>query len=63
MYLADATGYLGYCGVMIARSLFEPGGDFLPFFLSLSTVVLSASLVLTAVSIIQFTRRFPRHRA
>lgn len=63
MYLADATGYLGYCGVMIARSMFKPDKDFLPFFLNLSTFVLIASLAFTVVSIFLFSRRFPSRPA
>jgi hypothetical protein len=60
MTFADAIGYLGYCGVMLARSLFKPEKDFLPFFLNLSSVVLIASLVFAIASIILFSRRFPR---
>jgi hypothetical protein len=32
MYLADATGYLGYVAVMLGKSWFRPTGDFLVFF-------------------------------
>lgn len=60
MYLADATGYLGYCGVMLARSWLKPDEDFLPFFLSLSTALLVVSLVFFGASMLMFARRFPR---
>jgi len=63
MTFADAIGYLGYCGVMLARSMFKPGKDFLPFFLNLSTAVLVTSLIFAIASIILFSRRFPRHRS
>jgi hypothetical protein len=59
MYLADATGYLGYCGVMLARSTFRPEKDFLPFFLNLSTGLLLASVLFLVASMWLFTRRFP----
>lgn len=59
---ADAIGYLGYGGVMVARSLLKPGKDFLPFFINLSTVVLVVSLVFAVMSIMLFSRRFPRVR-
>jgi hypothetical protein len=32
MYLADASGYLGYVAVMFGKSWFRPAGDFLTFF-------------------------------
>lgn len=60
MYLADATGYLGYCAVMLSRSALRPREDFLPFFLNLSLLILSASLILVATSILVYRRRFPR---
>jgi hypothetical protein len=46
MCLADAFGYLGYVGVLLARNLLHPGGDFLEFFLTLSWVVAAACVVL-----------------
>jgi hypothetical protein len=62
MYLADATGYLGYCGVMLARSLLKPGDDFLPFFLNLATVLLLLCLLFTGAAMWLFAHRFPRGR-
>ena len=32
MYVADAAGYLGYAGLMIASGMLPPGRDFLQFF-------------------------------
>jgi hypothetical protein len=63
MTFADAIGYLGYCGVMISRSIFKPEKNFLPFFLNLSTVVLGTSLVFAVAAMILFSRRFPRRPA
>lgn len=60
MYLADATGYLGYCAVMLARSSLRPDEDFLPFFINLATGLLVASLLFVGASMLMFARRFPR---
>ena len=46
MYLADAFGYLGYVAVLIARNASGHLDNFLPFFLTLSWVVVGACLVL-----------------
>jgi hypothetical protein len=62
MYLADATGYLGYCLVMLARSSLQPDKDFLPFFLSLSTALLVVALLFVGASMLMFARRFPHHQ-
>lgn len=62
MYLADATGYLGYCAVMLARSWLKPDEDFLPFFLNLSTGLLVVALLFFVVSMWMFARRFPSHK-
>ena len=63
MYLADATGYLGYCAVMLSRSFFKPEEGFLPFFLNLTLLILLGSLALLATSILLYRRRFPRNAA
>lgn len=60
MYLADATGYLGYCAVMLSRSLFKPEEEFLPFFVNLSTLILLGGLGFIILSILIYRRRFPR---
>lgn len=48
MYLADALGYLGYAGVMLARGLLPGPERFLGFFTATSTVLLGGALVLLA---------------
>lgn len=58
MYLADSIGYLGYCCVMLARSMFKPEEGFLPFFLNLSTLLLACALILATVAILFYRRRF-----
>ncbi len=62
MYLADAIGYLGYCGVMLIRSVMDTDEDFLPFFISLSTAILLLSLALMTLSMIIYARRLPRQK-
>ncbi len=50
MYVADAFGYLGYAGLMIASSAVPAGGDFLRFFMvtcGVTAVLTCASLVLS----------------
>ncbi|WP_193210546.1 DUF5690 family protein [Luteolibacter marinus] len=63
MYVADATGYLGYCGVMLARSLFHPEDGFLAFFVTLSTAILAVALGLLVLAILLYRHRFPRGAA
>jgi hypothetical protein len=63
MYLADATGYLGYCAVMLSRSFFKPEQGFLPFFVKLALIILLGSLALVATSIFLYRRRFPAKAA
>jgi hypothetical protein len=46
MYLADSFGYLGYCGVLLARYGLAPGENFLAFFLTLSWIIAAACVVL-----------------
>lgn len=61
MYLADATGYLGYCAVMLSRSMLERQREgFLPFFFDISLLILVGSLGMVTVSILLYRRRFPR---
>lgn len=62
MYLADATGYLGYCGVMLLRSSLSPDTNFLPFFIQLSVTLLLTSIVFFVVAMFLFARRFPRQQ-
>lgn len=56
MYLADAFGYLGYVGVMLARNLMEPGGDFMAFFRPMCLFVAVVSLVCMAISRLYLVR-------
>jgi hypothetical protein len=46
VYLADAFGYLGYVGVMLARNAVKPADSFLAFFLALSWTIAAACVVL-----------------
>jgi hypothetical protein len=49
MSVADAVGYLGYVGVMIARNLVSPGQSFLGFFVFVSWAVAGAGTVMTVL--------------
>lgn len=63
MYVADAFGYLGYVGVMLARHLWggPPGaGEFLPFFRAVAWSTMGASAVMLAVAWCVFARRESR---
>jgi hypothetical protein len=57
MYLADASGYVGYVGLLLLRGAFGTPGDVLPTFLALSGVLVVACLVLLAPC----WRYFARH--
>jgi len=56
MYLADAIGYLGYCGVMLLRGSFQTEGEFLPFFLDFAMLVLLGALGFMALAIFLYSR-------
>ena len=56
MYLADAFGYLGYVGVMLARNSMEPGGDFMAFFRPLCFFVAIVSLLCMVISRLYLVR-------
>lgn len=59
MYLADAIGYLGYVGVMLARNSVETSGDFIAFFQPLCLFVAIISLgcmVISRVFLVRVTR-------
>jgi hypothetical protein len=56
IYLADAFGYLGYVGVMLARNLVGETGNFLAFFVTLSWVIAGACLVLLIPCWVYFAR-------
>ena len=59
MYLADATGYLGYVCVMLAKN-FMPGDlDFLELFKTTSTAIGVLAVAMTAFLIAHYARRMP----
>lgn len=60
MYLADSCGYLGVCLLMFGKTALSPGDDFLAFFMPLCWSLLAATLVLFAIAILIYRRRFPR---
>jgi Family of unknown function (DUF5690) len=59
MYLADAIGYLGYVGVMLAHGLFPGGADFLGFFVITASLLLLFALLLLLVSVAVCFKRLP----
>ncbi len=59
MSLADAFGYLGYVGVLVARNALGPAEDFLTFFVLLSWIIAGACVVL----LIPCWRYFATHPA
>jgi hypothetical protein len=60
MYLADAAGYLGYVGVMLARNFGSVSGEFLTFFVQLSAALAILAIALLLISLLHFRRRMPR---
>jgi hypothetical protein len=60
MYLADAIGYLGYVGVMLARGLFPGREHFLDFFVMTASGLLFSALVLLLVSVGFCFKRLPK---
>jgi hypothetical protein len=50
MYLADASGYLGYVAVMLGRSLFPDHERFLGFFIGTSAGLLGAAFACVCVA-------------
>jgi hypothetical protein len=60
MYLADATGYLGYVAVILFRNFGQVSDDFLGFFLQLSGVLGLLAIVLMTMCLIHFRRRMSR---
>ena len=57
MSLADAVGYLGYVGVMIARNVLSPGENFVTFFVAISWAVAAAGLAMTVLGWRYFAAR------
>lgn len=58
--IADATGYIGYAGVMLARSAFPSRESFLGFFTHLATGLLAVALVAMLGPVVFYARRSPR---
>ena len=56
MYLADATGYLGYVGVLVFRNVTTDDINMLGLFTGLALGISVCSLILTAVLIFYFSR-------
>jgi hypothetical protein len=46
VYLADSFGYLGYVGILLAHGALASTENFLPFFITLSWVIVGACVVL-----------------
>jgi hypothetical protein len=62
MYLADAFGYLGYVGVMIAKNFVQVEGDFLGFFVALSWAIALGGIALFVLFAAYFALRVTRTR-
>ncbi len=60
IYIADASGYLGYIAVMLFRNFGKSGFDHLAFFLHASLLVAAVSIVLMIAALIYFRRQLPR---
>ena len=61
MYLADATGYLGYVGVMLFRNFKWVELNFLNLFVHSSLLIASLAFCITLVVTVHYARRLPRH--
>jgi Family of unknown function (DUF5690) len=57
MYIADAVGYLGYAGVVLARSMFPSNVDFLGYFVLLAAGLLVVALLAMGGAWVYFARR------
>ncbi|MDG2383120.1 MAG: DUF5690 family protein [Pirellulaceae bacterium] len=59
MYLADATGYLGYVAIMLFREWFSPEIDFLAFFINVSYGIAILCLLVTFLLVIYYSKTLP----
>ena len=59
MYLADAAGYLGYAGLMLARNVFPSGESFLAFFTDLSVWIVALTLAALLLAFVFYLRALP----
>ncbi len=62
MYVADSTGYLGYVGIMVAKSLGQTTEHALEFFLWSTIIVCAACIVMTRVASFAFARSLPKDK-
>lgn len=60
MYLADATGYLGYVGVMLLRNFGWIEGDFLSLFVLASLLIALLAICVTLFLIAHYAVTLPR---
>jgi hypothetical protein len=60
MYVADAVGYVGYAGVVVARGAFPSGQGFVDDFILLSGGLLLAAIVSMSGGWVYFARRTAR---
>ena len=58
MYLADAFGYLGSVGVLLYKEFAQPNLSWLDFFITAGFVVSISGVVMLAISIVYFERKF-----
>lgn len=59
MYLADATGYLAYVGIMIAKNFLSEELNFLTLFLSCTFWLSIVALALSVALLMHYARRVP----
>ena len=62
MYVADATGYLGYVFVMLGRGLFPSRERFLSFFTTTAFTLLLAALISILASYFLYSKKFAPSR-
>lgn len=60
MYIADALGYLGYVGIMVWRNRGTGELDMLRIFINVTTLISVASLLLTVILVVYFSRKIPK---
>lgn len=58
MYLADAFGYLGSVGVLFYKEFAQPDVSWIDFFITTTAIVSVCGVVLSAISIFYFDRKF-----
>ncbi len=63
MYLADATGYLAYVGLIICKNLLPATVNFLQLFMASSLLIAAVSAIMTIALMAYYHRRIPREEA